>query len=109
VELNVSPEIDPDEVQLLFMGDLASKNGSRYESQAESLTKSGSLIVSVGDFLIKYSIAGIGCKSEISLDKGSTYHVLGERRLEGSKRKKEFTLFWEFAYSESRAILEFAN
>ena len=50
MELNVSPEIDPDEVQLLFMGDLASKNGSRYESQAESLTKSGSLIVSVGDF-----------------------------------------------------------
>ena len=106
---NMNSEINQDDFQFSFMGDLADKNGSRYEAQAQSLTRAGSLIVPVGDFLIKYSIAGIGCKTEISLDNGNTYLALGERRLEGTEQKKAFTLFWEFAHSESRAILEYAN
>ena len=89
-----------------LMGDLADRYSSRYEAQASKLLTNGELIVSNNASTLKYRLEGIGCSVNLSVDSGLSFRKLGECRLDGDFQKKKKTLFWEFAGSEARVMLE---
>lgn len=56
-----------------FMGELGSKNASRYKVQAQELVKTHKIEMEIGGFLIHYTLDRVGCSFKISKDSGQTY------------------------------------
>ena len=97
------PEKDED---IRLMVELAEVHSDRYERQVTEFLDKGDLKVAHGNFSLRYQKAGIGCRISLSSDAENSYRELAEARLVGNYFKDRKTLFWEFAHSEARLIIE---
>ena len=85
---------------------LAEAHSPRYKSEVDIFLEKGELKVTHGNFTLWYQRDGIGCRVSLSSDSQISYRELSESRLVGDYAKDRDSLFWEFAHSEARLILE---
>ena len=97
------PEKDED---IRLMVELAEVHSDRYKRQVTEFLDKGDLKVAHGNFSLRYQKAGIGCRTSLSSATENSCRELGEARLAGNYLKDRETLFWEFAHSEARLVIE---
>ena len=85
---------------------LAVKNRERYESQAKKFLEDSYLEVHIYDAILRYTYKRNLIQSELSYDEGKSFRWLQGSRLVPGDDFNETQVFWEFAWSEARALLE---
>lgn len=94
-----------DEKYFSLILDLAEKNSSRYESQAETLLKNKTFVISLESIEIRYEITPLGCSYYASENlKGEAWS--GWTRMGWKKSSKRNRLPNFFATSEAGVLLE---
>ncbi len=101
-------ETDADQAFLDLFAQFHYENRSRYKNQAKELLRERSLLVPVGNSILKYWLEDEGAAYSISHDHGVTFsNSLGLAPLHWRKRVRIRRLIEQFAHSEARATLEF--
>lgn len=90
-----------DDAYFALFGELISQNSSRYEEQASSLLKEGSLVLRVDNHWVKYALDRNGCTCDISYDSGKTFSKYSWTRLGWTRKNKEKRLPSFFAQTEA--------
>jgi hypothetical protein len=94
-----------DEKYFSLILDLSEKNSSRYESQAETLLKNKTFVISVEGIEIRYEITPVGCRYSASENRhGEAWS--GWTRMGWRKSTKRSRLPNFFASSEAGVLLE---
>ena len=94
-----------DEKYFSLIRDLAEKNSSRYESQAETLLKNKTFVISLEGVEIRYEITTLGCSYYASENlKGEAWS--GWTRMGWKKSSKRNRLPNFFATSEAGVLLQ---
>jgi hypothetical protein len=83
---------------------LSEKNSSRYESQAESLLKHNTFVITVEGVEIRYEITPIGCRYSAS-ENANGVALSGWTRMGWKKSTKRSRLPFFFASSEAGVLL----
>ena len=109
--LDGSGEPLPDSEEAQAFIDLFAKfhfaNRRRYRRQAKKLVREGTLVVPLGNSLLKYSIKDGNARYKVSEDGGRTYSNLLRQTPLPNRRKRKMELIAEqFAHSEARETLE---
>ncbi len=94
-----------DEKYFSLILDLTEKNSSRYESQAETILKNKSFVISLEGVEIRYEITPIGCRYYASKNANGVASS-GWTRMGWKKSTKRNRLPDFFASSEAGVLLE---
>ena len=101
-------ETDEDQAFIDLFTRFHHENKSRYKHQAKELLRRRSLLVPVGNSILKYWLEDEGASYSISDDQGLTYsNSLGLAPLNWRRGVRIRRLVEQFAHSEARATLEF--
>jgi hypothetical protein len=89
-----------------FMDELARKNTSRYELQAQELVKNHELKLTVNKVCIQYTLKRVGCWFSVSEDAGVTFRKSAWNRFGWRKSEKLRHLPNFFAKTEADILFQ---
>ncbi len=89
-----------------FISELAIKNSSRYESQAQELVSNRKINLTLQNVPISYKLSRIGCSFSVSEDGGTTFEEISWVRTGWRKSKKQQYLSEFFAQCETSVLFK---
>lgn len=102
----LSEEEEWDDAYFTFMEELAKKNASRYEFQADELLKTHKLEFQVNEVYVRYALDHVGCWFSVSEDAGKTFRKKTWNRFGWRKSDKRKALPNFFAKTEAHITFQ---